>query len=275
VRYVVIPAYEGTGIAGGRVHLRSSAAAFAEQWPEQLKPYYDPARDHGWNMQALGAIAGYLVMAVGICTALDLVPSLTLRLKTQGARSYFTPYEWLQAVGLSSFNMAFSSWLVTVPAWHLQRSGLLRGGTPVAQPEDPFDLRMALVHFLAHAVIIDVWFYTTHRALHWPPLYKAIHKLHHKFKAPTGVACMFAHPLEFCIGNVLGVMLGPALTNCHPISAAFWTTFALVSTSGSHSGCAPRLRRPQARASVHRPRPGARGRLLLRWREPRPPPRAL
>ena len=56
-----------------------------------------------------------------------------------------------------------------------------------------------------HLLTIEVWFYTTHRALHFPSVYKYVHKLHHKWKAPTAVACMFAHPFEFCVGNVLGV----------------------------------------------------------------------
>ena len=47
---------------------------------------------------------------------------------------------------------------------------------------------------------------------------------------------MFANPIEFAVGNVAGVVLGPALTNCHPYSAAFWMAFSLISTSGSHSG---------------------------------------
>jgi len=47
---------------------------------------------------------------------------------------------------------------------------------------------------------------------------------------------MYAHPIEFCMGNVAGVILGPALTNAHPYECMFWMCFSLASTSGSHSG---------------------------------------
>jgi methylsterol monooxygenase len=34
----------------------------------------------------------------------------------------------------------------------------------------------------------DFFHYWAHRALHWGPLYKNIHKLHHEFSAPFGLA---------------------------------------------------------------------------------------
>ena len=106
----------------------------------------------------------------------------------------------------------------------------------LASFNDDFDLVSEVGRFAACGIIIDVWFYATHKMLHWPRFYKAIHKLHHRFKAPTAVASMYAHPVEFTIGNVLGVILGPAITNCHPFTACFWYAFSLISTGGSHSG---------------------------------------
>jgi hypothetical protein len=94
----------------------------------------------------------------------------------------------------------------------------------------------ALKDLAVMGVVIEVWFYSTHRLLHWPPLFKAVHKLHHRFHAPTAVASMFAHPFEYVVGNSLGVVLGPALTNCHPFMGAWWLCFCLVSTGGSHCG---------------------------------------
>ena len=38
------------------------------------------------------------------------------------------------------------------------------------------------------------------------------------------------------MGNLLGVALGPVLTNAHPYTAYGWFVLTLVSTCGSHSG---------------------------------------
>ena len=56
------------------------------------------------------------------------------------------------------------------------------------------------------------------------------------FEAPIAVASVYAHPLEFSFGNLLGVIAGPALSNAHPYTAIFWAVLTLVNTGGAHSG---------------------------------------
>ncbi|KAL7009280.1 C-4 sterol methyl oxidase [Cystobasidiomycetes sp. EMM_F5] len=91
-------------------------------------------------------------------------------------------------------------------------------------------------------VFEDAFHYWAHRALHWGPLYKHIHKLHHSFSAfvafPFGLATEYAHPLEVLIlgtGTVGGPMLYTylsggnfhiitmeAFTGCYSTSFRWW-----------------------------------------------------
>ena len=56
-------------------------------------------------------------------------------------------------------------------------------------------LKMAY-QILAFFFIEDAWHYFAHRALHWPMLYKSIHKIHHQYSAPFGMAAEYASPIE-------------------------------------------------------------------------------
>lgn len=209
--------------------------------PSSFLPYYDVRRDTTATLMMVSAIFGYIVMS-GICSFMDCwSPS---EWKTQGEKSYMNLVSWLRVVSVSLFNMFVFSWIVVIPVWaYIHKGGIFRSAENQAlaildevEGGYIFDPTIFLINFLLHSVIIDAWFYSTHIILHWPPLYKSIHKWHHTYHAPTAVCCMYANPLEFAFGNVLGVILGPALTNCHPYECAFWMCFALSSTSGSHSG---------------------------------------
>ena len=43
---------------------------------------------------------------------------------------------------------------------------------------------------------IDLWAYVAHRALHFPVLYKAVHKVHHVYKQPTAFSGLGLHPVD-------------------------------------------------------------------------------
>jgi methylsterol monooxygenase len=55
-------------------------------------------------------------------------------------------------------------------------------------PFSPIGLMAAQIAFFF--VFEDAFHYFAHRALHWGPLYKNIHKLHHEFSAPIGLVSL-------------------------------------------------------------------------------------
>ncbi|KAK0549680.1 C-4 sterol methyl oxidase [Tilletia horrida] len=89
-------------------------------------------------------------------------------------------------------------------------------------------------------VFEDAFHYFAHRALHWGPLYKHIHKKHHEFSAPFGLAAEYAHPLEVLIlgsGTIGGPFALCALTkDLHILTVYIWITLRLWQAIDAHSG---------------------------------------
>lgn len=193
---------------------------------------YDPQTGHEAHKGLLSSILGYWSMAI-LSTALDLFlpASVGVRWKAQGQRSYFTLTQWFAAVAVSMGNLLLVAPLVTLPLYSWVRTAC----TPMSEA-DVFEWQAEAPKLLVCILFIDVWFYWTHRAIHAKALYKRIHKFHHRFHAPASVASMYANPLEFAVGNLMGVLLGPVVAHAHPYTAYFWITFSLINTGGSHSG---------------------------------------
>ncbi|KAG8901416.1 C-4 sterol methyl oxidase, partial [Tulasnella sp. 403] len=89
-------------------------------------------------------------------------------------------------------------------------------------------------------VFEDFWHYVAHQCLHYGPLYRRIHKLHHKFSAPFGLAAEYAHPLEILIlgtGTIGGPLAYCWLTgNLHIVTVYTWITLRLWQAVDAHSG---------------------------------------
>ncbi|CAG8191044.1 unnamed protein product, partial [Penicillium nalgiovense] len=89
-------------------------------------------------------------------------------------------------------------------------------------------------------VMEDTWHYFSHRALHWGPLYKAIHKIHHQYSAPFGLAAEYASPIEVMIlgfGTVGCPIVWCAMTGeLHILTMYIWIVLRLFQAIDAHSG---------------------------------------
>jgi len=84
-------------------------------------------------------------------------------------------------------------------------------------------------------VVEDVGHYWLHRFLHTQWMYKKIHKIHHKYSAPFGLAASYAHPIEVLI---LGIptFLGPLIIRTHYFTFFMWVLFRQLDAVVTHSG---------------------------------------
>ncbi|ETO18998.1 hypothetical protein RFI_18233, partial [Reticulomyxa filosa] len=82
----------------------------------------------------------------------------------------------------------------------------------------------------------EVFFFLTHWIAHFPSLYGHIHKIHHEWKAPIGMAAIYCHWLEHIVCNLFPLIMGPLILGCHAVTLWAWIIFGLFSTVSHHSG---------------------------------------
>jgi len=89
-------------------------------------------------------------------------------------------------------------------------------------------------------VLEDTWHYWFHRALHYGPLYKNIHKMHHFYSTPFGLAAEYASPIE---AMLLGIgIIGSPIAVCavtgelHLLTMYVWIILRLFQAIDAHSG---------------------------------------
>ena len=91
-------------------------------------------------------------------------------------------------------------------------------------------MKRILLELPMFIIVEEFGFYYSHILLHSKLLYKSLHKIHHEWTAPVGLAALYAHPLEHILSNLLPIALGPLLLGSHLLTAWLWYVVALVGT---------------------------------------------
>lgn len=81
----------------------------------------------------------------------------------------------------------------------------------------------------------DAWHYWAHRLLHHPKLYGPIHKLHHTYNIPFGLAAEYAHPIETMTLGV-GFFIPLPFVCDHLFVFWCWLAVRMMQTIDVHSG---------------------------------------
>ncbi len=94
------------------------------------------------------------------------------------------------------------------------------------------------VWFIALFLLIPLWrdthFYFTHRLLHWKPLLRAVHSVHHKNPSPIPWTGMAMHPVEHLL--YLSVLVIFFVVPAHPIHVLFTMQLTALTPAQSHTG---------------------------------------
>jgi len=92
----------------------------------------------------------------------------------------------------------------------------------------------AVLLMLLIPVIRDAHFYLIHRLIHWPPLYRSVHKLHHNNVNPGPWSGLAMHPVEHVL-YFSGVLIHWIVPS-HPVHALFHLFHAQLAPAPGHAG---------------------------------------
>ena len=109
-----------------------------------------------------------------------------------------------------------------IVAWGWQE----RGWTRIYTDWDATPLWYLPIAPLLYLLLHDCWFYWTHRLMHRPAWFRAMHAVHHASRPPTAWAAMSFHPWE----AITGAVVIPALVFLVPIHVAMLGVVLLVMT---------------------------------------------
>jgi Delta7-sterol 5-desaturase len=178
---------------------------------------------------ALSALAMTLIVGVRYLLASGAF-ALATRLRHPGLYAGLTP-QIRREIGWSLASAAIYGVPAGVVAWGWAHRGWTRiYADPHAFPLWYLPLSVAL-YLLAH----DAWFYWTHRLLHRPAWFRAVHAVHHASRPPTAWAAMSFSPGE----ALSGAIVIPALVLLIPIHiAALGVVLAVMTVMGvtNHMG---------------------------------------
>ena len=83
--------------------------------------------------------------------------------------------------------------------------------------------------------IHETYFYWMHRLLHWKPMFRHVHRVHHLSRTPTSWAGYATHPVEGLLmsGNLI---LYPLLFPVHPLAIVLYLVVQMIYSSLGHCG---------------------------------------
>jgi sterol desaturase/sphingolipid hydroxylase (fatty acid hydroxylase superfamily) len=168
----------------------------------------------------LSALAMTLIVALRYLAASGVFALATRRVRP-GLYRELAP-QIRREIGWSLASAAIYGIPAGIVAWGWQA----RGWTLIYDRWDAWPLWYLPLAPLIYLFLHDTWFYWTHRFMHRPGPFRAMHAVHHASRPPTAWAAMSFHPYEAATGAIVI----PALVFLVPIHVAMLGVVLLVMT---------------------------------------------
>lgn len=110
-----------------------------------------------------------------------------------------------------------------------------RGQTAIYTDISEYPLGYTIMSFFLLILLHDTYHYWAHRFMHWKPVYKYIHKEHHRSVTPTAWATFTFQPLEMVLQ--FGIfMLIAFFVPAHPVVLLLFVSYDNFVNAGGHAG---------------------------------------
>jgi sterol desaturase/sphingolipid hydroxylase (fatty acid hydroxylase superfamily) len=169
---------------------------------------------------ALSALAMTIIVGLRYLASSGLFAWLTMRVRP-GSYAGLGP-QMRREIGWSLASAAIYGIPAGIVAWGWQA----RGWTRIYMDVDAYPLWWLPASLVVYLLLHDAWFYWTHRWMHRPAPFRAMHAVHHASRPPTAWAAMSFHPLE----AITGAVVIPALVLAIPIHVAMLGLVLLTMT---------------------------------------------
>lgn len=100
----------------------------------------------------------------------------------------------------------------------------LRNITQLYTRVDQYGIVWYLASFPLMFIVHDAYFYWTHRLMHYPPVFRIFHLMHHRSTNPSPWAALAFHPLE----AVVEAGIFPVLLIVMPLTAEHFPVFFVI-----------------------------------------------
>jgi lathosterol oxidase len=196
-----------------------------------LNAFYSPL--HNWHQIIIRSFIGQLIqylMVAGIAFVLFYLifrKALASR-KNQPAFPRMTDMQREVLYSLSSLLIFATTAFVVAMMVHYHMGHLYFRIEDFGWPYLAF---LTVLMILLH----DTWFYWSHRFMHWKPIFRRVHRVHHLSHNPTPWAAFAFHPLEACV-EAMVFPLVLLFIPIHPLAAGIWLLYMTILNVGGHLG---------------------------------------
>jgi sterol desaturase/sphingolipid hydroxylase (fatty acid hydroxylase superfamily) len=203
-----------------------------------LLPDWETMKTLSWGW----ALYLYVTNSIGIFLMYGVIEFFYYWKRKQGTRFKYNPkfpseqpsdVFWFKSQNIDNF---MRTYLWGIPMWTVVEVLMLwaYANNYTLWGEWVWNPWAMVVLFLLAPLWHEVHFFVIHRAIHWPPLYKWIHSVHHNSVNPSPWSSLSMHPVETFIYH--SVALWHLLIPSNPFSALFQLHMAGYGAVNGHIG---------------------------------------